>query len=283
MPLHIGKIYFLLFLGRNIFHKVYAVDRLGHRSSVSVSDGVTVDSTPPEPVSVVYLGDNLLNNPSFEVHGQTQTADCNSNMPTSWETDSESCVKLISEGSPVARHGNSHVVVSGRIWQTVPSVVQGKKYKLTVHFGYPHDISDKHPTTEGYIQFGFDKIYFNLDPNLCKGICNVGKQTIILWHKFTYTFTAKGTSVKITIGTSTNEIQLAMDHLSLNAVDDIAESPSQMKDKHISTSTLFLPLWASVHTVWYFKDAQSPLTDYKWAIGMCHFIKYVSYTMHLIL
>ena len=249
---------------------MYAVDRLGHRSSVSVSDGVTVDSTPPEPVGVVYLGDNLLNNPSFEVHSQTQTADCNSNMPTSWETDSESCVKLISEGSPVARHGNSHVVVSGRIWQTVPSVVQGKKYKLTVHFGYPHDISDKHPTTEGYIQFGFDKIYFNLDPDLCKGICNVGKQTIILWHTFTYTFVAESTSVKITIGTSTNELVLAMDHILLNGVDYVAQASSQKLDDHITSTQLFLPHWATIHAVWYFKDAQSPITSYRWAIGKQH-------------
>ncbi|XP_041351012.1 uncharacterized protein LOC121369995 [Gigantopelta aegis] len=253
--------------GKTIYHKVFSFDASGHRSSVSVSDGVTIDFTAPEPVSFVYLGDNLFNNPSFETHSQTQTPECNSNIPSSWETDSDSCVRLISEESSIARHGNSHAVVSGRMWQTVSAMVQGKKYKLTVHFGYPHDISKNHPTTEGYIKFGDDTISFHLDPNLCKGICDVGKQTSILWHKFTYIFKAKTRSVKIAFETSSNEIQLALDHVSLNVIEHTDESSSQNQDDHITSTSLFLPHWASIHTVWYFKDDQTPITDNKWAIG----------------
>ncbi|XP_041351011.1 uncharacterized protein LOC121369994 [Gigantopelta aegis] len=253
--------------GKTIYHKVFSFDASGQRSSVSVSDGVTIDFTAPEPVSVVYLGDNLFNNPSFETDSQTQTPECNSNIPSPWETDSDSCVKLISEGSSIARHGNSHVVVSGRMWQTVSALVQGKKYKLTAHFGYPHDISENHPTIEGYIQFGDDKISFSLDPNLCKGICDVGKQTSILWHKFTYILKAKTTSVKIAFETSSNEIQLALDHVSLNVVEHTEKSTSQDQDNNITSTSLFLPYWASIHTVWYFKDDQTPITDNKWAIG----------------
>ena len=74
--------------GTILYSKIYAEDAAGHRSQVIVSDGVTVDTTPPVISSMVYSdGVNLIDNPSFE-NDPALNADltqCDAQPLTSWE------------------------------------------------------------------------------------------------------------------------------------------------------------------------------------------------------
>ena len=74
--------------GTTLYNKVYAEDAAGHSSQVIVSDGVTVDTTPPAALDMVYTnGVNLLDNPSFEADTalNANLTQCDAQPPTSWE------------------------------------------------------------------------------------------------------------------------------------------------------------------------------------------------------
>ena len=62
--------------GIRFYSKITAVDAAGWRSVSVSSDGFVVDTTPPEPQEHLGLGDNLIENPSFEgTEGQDDTGD----------------------------------------------------------------------------------------------------------------------------------------------------------------------------------------------------------------
>ena len=54
---------------------MYAVDNVGYISDVTVSDGVTIDVTPPQPDYLYHSEDNVLKNPSFETTLSIETID----------------------------------------------------------------------------------------------------------------------------------------------------------------------------------------------------------------
>ena len=53
-------------VGSRLYSTVYAVNGAGLKSAGISSDGVVIDSTPPLPLHKFRLGQNLLQNPSFE-------------------------------------------------------------------------------------------------------------------------------------------------------------------------------------------------------------------------
>ena len=74
--------------GTTLYSKVYAQDAAGHSSQVMVSDGVTVDTSAPSVLSMVYTnGINFLYNPSFETDtaANSDLSQCDATPPTSWQ------------------------------------------------------------------------------------------------------------------------------------------------------------------------------------------------------
>ena len=252
--------------GTRLWNKVYAVDTVGHQSVVVVSDGVTVDTSAPVRKSVAYLGTNLLENPSFEENSLTESETaCNLVIPASWQTDAKSCIRLIVPESALARDGTTVVSVSGTIKQTVTGLEVGKRYKVTIHTGYPETILNHHKAVEATVAVGGEVFSFTLDPNLCKGTCQVGDHTIIMWNKHTYMFTATATSTDLEISTTSRTMELVLDHVTLQTVDYV--SGGQSTEGHLMVHSVFLSHWSYIHASWHFEDVESPITEYRVAVG----------------
>ncbi|XP_055958832.1 uncharacterized protein LOC126829498 [Patella vulgata] len=247
-----------------IYCKVYAVDGSGLKSEVAVSDGMTIDTTRPVPVDVEYIGENLIKNPSFEENVTESTKECDDQLPANWEADSSSCIKTVQSESSVSNQGRAYIKVKGGIQQTVSNLNVQSRYHIVVHVGYPHDVTSQHRNIEGFVQLGKEIHPFNLDPQRCQGLCDVGGQPLILWNKFTYVFQPTESIEVIKIGTNKLNMILAVDDVyvqQINYIDITSDS------NHLIHHTVFRPYWSSLHLTWHFKDDQSPITDYQWALG----------------
>ncbi|XP_046557202.1 uncharacterized protein LOC124266452 [Haliotis rubra] len=250
-----------------LWNKVYAIDAVGHASDVAVSDGVVIDTSPPEPKDVAYLGNNLVMNPSFEVDKIAGSTKCSLVIPTSWESDTASCIKVQAPDSPLAKDGHKFVSVSGSIQQTISGLEVGREYKLTLHAGYPETVSNTHRSVDAIVTIGSEVFSFTLDPNLCRGTCSVGDHSVVLWNKHTYRFTAVDTSMVLKISSSSRMMEFVLDHVSVQTVDYVAGPDSVDTEEHLVVHSVFLSHWSSLHASWHFEDLQSPITQYKWAIG----------------
>ncbi|XP_055958617.1 uncharacterized protein LOC130013975 [Patella vulgata] len=250
--------------GMKIYNKVYAVDGSGLKSDVAVSDGTTIDTTPPVPVDIDYIGENLIANPSFEEGVTESNKECDDQPPAPWYIDSTSCIKIIQPPPSVSKEGGAYIKVKGHIQQTVFDLNTQSSYHVIVHVGYPHDVSIEHHNVEGFVQFGQETHTFSLDPERCQGICDIDQQPLILWNKFTYVFHPREAREVIRIGTSKLHMILAVDDVYVQQVNyiDITRDSN-----HLIHHTVFRPYWSSLHLTWHFKDDQSPITDYQWALG----------------
>ncbi|XP_048243311.1 uncharacterized protein LOC124141844 isoform X1 [Haliotis rufescens] len=254
--------------GTRLWNKVYAVDAVGYTSDIVVSDGVVIDASPPERQALAYLGDNLVKNPSFELEDiPGNSTRCNLVIPTTWETDTTSCVKVLAPGSPLAKDGHMFVSISGRIHQRISGLETGRQYKLTLHAGYPETVSNNHRSVDAIVTIGSEVFSFTLDPNLCRGTCSVGDHSVVLWNKHTYRFTAVDTSAVLKIASSSRMMEFVLDHVSVQTVDYVAGPDSVDTEEHLVVHSVFLSHWSSLHASWHFVDQQSPITQYKWAIG----------------
>ncbi|XP_071088930.1 uncharacterized protein [Haliotis cracherodii] len=257
-----------LSIDTRVWNKVYAVDAVGHASDVAVSDGVVIDTSPPEPKAMAYLGDNLVKNPSFEVDDIAgRTTRCNLVIPTSWETDTASCIKVLAPESPLAKDGHMFVSISGRIHQRISGLETGRQYKLTLHAGFPETVSNNHRSVDAIVTIGSEVFSFTLDPNLCRGTCSVGDHSVVLWNKHTYRFTAVDTSAVLKIASSSRMMEFVLDHVCVQTVDYVAGPDSVDTEEHLVVHSVFLSHWSSLQASWHFVDQQSPITQYKWAIG----------------
>ena len=58
--------YICIFVGDTVYSRIKAVDGVGHSSDIKSTNGVTIDTTPPVPISYSHNHNNLVMNPSFE-------------------------------------------------------------------------------------------------------------------------------------------------------------------------------------------------------------------------
>ncbi|XP_046570862.1 uncharacterized protein LOC124279115 [Haliotis rubra] len=254
--------------GTRLWSKVYAVDAVGHASDVAVSDGVVVDTSPPEPQAVAYLGDNLVKNPSFEIqHELENSSTCNGRLPEYWQTDNYSCIHIITSERQLARHGSSYVVVSGSVHQADIHLSVGQMYKVKIHAGYTEVTDTHHSAIEGFVSVGAEVITFSLEPNLCRGVCDVGRHSVTMWNTHTFSFIAREASAQLTIGTKSRSMVMAVDHVTMQSVTYSGHDETVDTEKHVEVNVVFLPHWSSLHVSWHFTDSESPITMYQWAVG----------------
>ncbi|XP_046570938.1 uncharacterized threonine-rich GPI-anchored glycoprotein PJ4664.02-like [Haliotis rubra] len=254
--------------GTRLWSKVYAVDAVGHASDVAVSDGVVVDTSPPEPQAVAYLGDNLVKNPSFEIQNKpVNSSTCNDRVPEYWQTDNYSCIHIITSERQLARHGSSYVVVSGSVLQADIHLSVAQMYKVKIHAGYTEVTDTHHSAIEGFVSVGAEVITFSLEPNLCRGVCDVGRHSVIMWNTHTLSFIAREESAQLTIGTKSRSMVMAVDHVTLQSITYSGHDGTVDTEKHVEVNAVFLPDWSSLHVSWHFTDSESPITMYQWAVG----------------
>ncbi|CAG2197001.1 unnamed protein product [Mytilus edulis] len=120
--------------GQQMFSKLMAVDGVGHTTDMISSNGVTIDTTPPVPISFIHADANLVVNPSFE-----ESKGCfmeimdisdyhlcdvdNCYNPSLWNGDG--CVATIKSDIDTAYDGRSFIFLKGVLQQNIQKLSPG--------------------------------------------------------------------------------------------------------------------------------------------------------------
>ena len=83
----------------------------------------------------------------------------------------------------VSSEGVQHAVLSGTLQQTVTGVTPGDVYRLTLRLAHPHNALPNQRPVTGHVTVGTITTPFELDPSLCRGVCDTDLEPVILWHR----------------------------------------------------------------------------------------------------
>ena len=178
--------FYPFFVGFKYYSKIIAVDSAGLRSDASISDGVVVDSTPPQSMKTFFEGPNLLRNPSFE--STTSVSDVPGQFPlTEWNISAKTKAAIVHAGADVAQDGVMMASVFGSISQTITTET-GQAYQIS--FYVSHTMSSRDPllNQEGYIQApGLSEVFklYNRPAHT-----HSSEEQAVTWLRHTFYFTA---------------------------------------------------------------------------------------------
>lgn len=65
----------------------------------------------------------------------------------------------------------------------------------------------------------------------------------------------------------TSDMRLALDDTSLLQVYYTQQFGGQNSENYLGHEVMFLPRWSVLNAAWHFSDAETPIVDYKWAVG----------------
>lgn len=267
--------YFFFFLeGNHIFHKVYAINGAGLQSDTIVSDGVIVDVSPPIAEGQIQFGPNIIINPSFESDSVVLTITdwtdllsigdkCAADFsPSAWNIEPDSCSVVVRPLASIAHNGQAFLLLYGSIQQTLSGLSIGQQYRIL--FYASHYTVSHYPTMnhEAMLQIGNEKHVLLLFPRPSRSDDDQTQGHLISWQKHVFYFMAKTTSIILKLGTTSNRNGIIIDDVNVQEVSSAA-SP----DNHVRAQSVQIQDWSSVHAVWSFVDAESPVVDYQWAIG----------------
>ncbi|CAH1259452.1 Hypp2286 [Branchiostoma lanceolatum] len=221
--------------GTKYYSTVYAVDAAGLTSSPAMSDGILVDTTPPEVLSKFDFGPNLLGNPSFEniqssansnltadsvttgnstlttgsgsaynsslvsdddVSNTSLTAD--NGKPARWNISGVAAV--MSPSTAVSHHGVSYLLLHGSVSQLIPTS-PGERHRLTLHASPVFPSNTPVVAQEGYvIGPGMHRVFklYQRPSHLEGAELHVDRN--ITWHKHVFYFTAVEGVSEVVIG-----------------------------------------------------------------------------------
>ncbi|XP_064646780.1 uncharacterized protein LOC135499763 [Lineus longissimus] len=264
--------------GRKIYNKVYAVDGVGHQSSVVVSDGVMIDRSPPDILTKLKFGDNVINNPSFEDNPGPKMAAATSITttplktiePTGWKAKGTTVVTPVDEAL-LAKQGRQFLLLYGSLFQTLTGLVIGTKYVVTLYASHIHPSHSPGPT-RGRVQLPDGKGYVFSLQNRTYRHDVFGKTSITAWNKHVCYFVATSTSGDITISSVGARSGIAFDDVVVKQIQDGDASPG---NSYISSSFktpmhvygFFTAQGDTLHLGWDFEDKESPIVEYKYAVG----------------
>ncbi|XP_078696223.1 uncharacterized protein LOC144924666 [Branchiostoma floridae x Branchiostoma belcheri] len=212
--------------GTKYYSTVYAVDAAGLTSPPAMSDGIVVDTSPPEVLNKFDFGPNLLSNPSFEniqsssnsslttddgignnatletgsstagntslisddssVSNTSSTAD--SGKPAHWNISGVAAVT--SPSTAVSHDGVSYLLLHGSISQLIPTR-PGERYRLTLHASPIFPSNTPVVAQEGYvIGPGMHRVFkLYQRPSHMEG-AELHVDRNVTWHKHVFYFTA---------------------------------------------------------------------------------------------
>eukprot|EP00058_Branchiostoma_floridae_P000533 XP_002586021.1 hypothetical protein BRAFLDRAFT_110187 [Branchiostoma floridae] len=293
--------------GTKYYSTVYAVDAAGLTSSPAVSDGILVDTTPPEVLNKFDFGLNLLDNPSFEniqSSGSTNlTSDLgsagnvgltgtdnssasnssnsslrnnsftagNNGKPTHWNISG--VVVVISPSTAVSHHGVSYLLLHGSISQLIPTS-PGERYRLTLHASPIFPSNTPVVAQEGYvIGPGMHRVFkLYQRPSHLEGV-ELHVDRNITWHKHVFYFTAVEHVSEVVIGSVGPWSGIALDDVKVQEMRQGSRpppanpNPTNQLTSPVHLETSFAHDWTSVRAAWDFVDPESPIVGYSWAIG----------------
>ncbi|XP_066275498.1 uncharacterized protein [Branchiostoma lanceolatum] len=226
----------VLTAGTRYYSTAYAIDAAGLTSSLAMSDGILVDTTPPEVLNKFDFGPNLLGNPSFEniqnssnstlktdrgiarnathttgdgvasntsftsgdnsVANTSLTAD--NGKPAHWNISGVAAV--MSPSTAVSHHGVSYLLLHGSVSQLIPTS-PGERHRLTLHASPVFPSNTPVVAQEGYvIGPGMHRVFkLYQRPSHMEG-AELHVDRNITWHKHVFYFTAVDGVSEVVIG-----------------------------------------------------------------------------------
>ncbi|XP_060084880.1 uncharacterized protein LOC132564227 [Ylistrum balloti] len=261
--------------GMRVYNKVYAVDGLGQQSDTAVSDGVTVDTTPPIPSQLVHYDTvNLATNPSFEnSNGHSISWDnvnntdiCNvnsSHLPQQWTSTWDTCVAVVSSDTNLARDGRSMVIVRGALSQDISGLEVDGLYRVTFVTSHLPSVDSVIANKEGFVEFGDRHVFLMYTKAYRLDDHHSDTREIITWHHHTFYFVMSSTSATLRLGSLDRGTGILIDDIQVHHVSHTDSTTSDTVNAHV----VFLHEWGSIHGSWSFVEAESHITEYLWAIG----------------
>ncbi|XP_052095904.1 uncharacterized protein LOC127731085 [Mytilus californianus] len=255
--------------GNTVYSKVYAVDSVGHMSPIIVSSGVTIDTTPPVPVSFNHSSNNLVHNPSFEetngcfldFSNISSKLLCTTDaclQPKSWHGNKDDCTVLIRSDVDTAYDGRSFCFVHGNVKQNVSGLIPGEIYRLTFVAGHSPLSESAVPNIEGVVKLGdIEHIFPIFTKDQTHGVISPG----VIWHKHSFYFKAKSEILEVVLGSLDRNTGLLIDDVVIQQL-----LPLYSGNK-VHVTTVALHQWSSIHASWLFEDTESPIVQYLWAVG----------------
>ena len=259
-----------------IYSKVYAIDSVGRRSSINVSDGIIIDITPPIPEKFIHASEILGNNTSFENTGGddvdfenvSSTDICmvsKSYHPLLWIPSEITCMAVVSSDINLAKDGRSFLFIRGNVHQELDQVRAGYLYKVSFFSSHLPITDSVGASKEGFVQVDDAKHVFLIytKPYRHDGHGLGNSREKISWHAHTFYFKATNDHANITIGSMDMTTGIFLDDLSVQEVNLTTGATSG----HVLGHVVYLHEWSSIHGSWSFTDLESPVVDYTWAIG----------------
>ena len=259
------------YLGAIIYSKVYAEDNVGHESTVISSDGVTVDITPPVPVSMSHATGDFVDNPSFEESNGcfvdfgnvSMDTMCGHNCatPVSWNISNDDCVASVRSDVDTAFHGRAFSFVKGYIRQTISGLTPGDIYRVTFVASHLPIGSSVISNIEGRVRFGDTEHTFML---YLKDNTHGSSKQKVVWHQQSFYFKSKTESADLVIDNLNRNIGLLIDNV---RIQKVIKDSNDVDAKRIHINIIALHQWSSIQSSWQFVDTESPIIEYLWAIG----------------
>ena len=243
---------------------------VGHMSDTVLSDGVTVDDTPPIRLKQSHYRDNMLLNPSFEnsasparVEELKMTHTCQYDTLTNWIINDNGCAVIATAAADIVQDGSKFLALKGTISQRVTQLNIGSLYRFTFYTSHlPFDRVIK-SNNEGFVEFDGEKHSFML---YTKPSRSDHSFVLLSWHLHTFIFKAFHAEAIVKIGAYGNNVGIAVDNIQLQEIITL-DKESGKADGHVSAHTVFVHSWSSIHASWTFFDAESGIKEYMWAIG----------------
>ncbi|XP_022088109.1 uncharacterized protein LOC110977889 isoform X2 [Acanthaster planci] len=240
--------------GNRYYSKVAAVDAAGLQSEMISSDGFVVDTSPPEPLEHILLGENLLTNPSFEgMEGQDSV------LP--WDVELGSEFTVITSEVKAAQDGSRFLSVRGSVSQTFHTL-PGSHYQVVLFAS--HVVPSHNPllNQEGHIEApGLNRV-FRLYDQPAHGHSEQSLSSIA-WHQHRFFFTASGDVSTLKISSLGLSNGILLDNIQVRLVTTAPSTGNGSVEVH----TQFIHGWSSLQAKWHFVDPESPIVDYSWAVG----------------
>lgn len=255
----------ILLTGQQVFSKLMAVDGVGHTTDMISSNGVTIDTTPPVPISFIHADANLVVNPSFEeskgcfmeIMDISDYHICdvdNCYNPSLWNGDG--CVATIKSDVDTAYDGRSFIFLKGVLQQNIQQLSPGNLYRVTFVTSHLPISGAVVSNIEGSVMFNDKEHVFHIFPKENK--------SDISWHLHTFYFKPKTDDGDIKITNRDKNLGFLIDCIKIQKADI---QPSSEIESTVHVHTVGLHRWSSIHASWNFEDSESPISEYIWAIG----------------
>lgn len=262
---------------------VKAVDYIGHVSTTASSNGVTVDTTHPEPTTMEHLDDNIADNPSFEnfinpsinwetINNVSLCSGSSTALPINWNYTERTCVSVLESRKNQAMDGRSFIFVEGEIYQKIKNIKVDHLYRVTFVTAHPPILGSVLANKEGYVNLDENRHVFLVYTKQDK---HSTASDDLDWHHHTFYFRPVRPEVTIKLGTMTGKTGILFDDLKVQETVIHHNDDVSVNHKQIHAHVISLHEWSSIHASWNFYDPESPIVDYMWAIGRLNYIEFI--------